>query len=484
MTDDRVERGQQALGARTWLALGAIVLGVFLIANDFTALSVAIPSIERELHTSVSRAQWVISGYALVFGVLIVTGGRLADLFGRKRAFLAGAAIFGLFSLLSGLAPTLTLLIVFRALMGVGGALMWPAALGLGYAVLPPAKKALAGGLILGVSGLGNAAGPLLGGWLTDAASWRLVFFINVSITVVAMLVILRLVPESGGDAAERSIDYRGVALISAGAVAVLLALDLGTGGGGFARPPILLLLAAGLALIAAFFVVERRQGEAALLPNSVLRNRVFTASCLAVLFMSPTFFAAVLFLPQLMQKQLGFTALLSGAGLLPLMGAFALTSFVAGPLYGRIGPKVAVSVGAALLVGGIFLLSGVSGGSTYTSLVAGMIVLGAGVGLFFSSVITVAITALDPSQSSLAGGIMYMCQVAGGAIGLGLNTVIVLAGSTLADGMRTAFRVDAVLGLVALGICIAFVHGPSHSEAHAAAPVLHHRALTHRVRA
>ena len=477
MPDDTVGEGQgQRLGARTWLALGAIVLGVFLIANDFTALSVAIPSIERELHTTVGKAQWVVNGYALVFGVLIVTGGRLADLFGRKRAFLAGAAIFGLFSLLSGLAPTLTLLIVFRALMGVGGALMWPAALGLGYAVLPPAKKALAGGLILGVSGLGNAVGPLLGGWLTDAASWRLVFFINVPVTVVAMLVIFRLVPESGGEAGERAIDSPGVALLSAGTVAVLLGLDLGTQGS-FGRPSVVLLLAAGLALLATFFVVERGQGEAALLPSSVLRNRMFAVSCLAVLFMAATFFSAVLFLPQLMQKQLGFSALLSGAGLLPLMGAFALTSFVAGPLYGRIGPKVASSAGAALLVCGIFWLSGVSGGSTYTSLVGGMIALGAGVGLFFSSIITVAVTALEPSRSSLAGGILYMCEVAGGAVGLGLNTVVVLHGATLADGMRAAFRMDGVLALVGLAICLAFVHGPKRSEAHAAARVLHHRA-------
>jgi EmrB/QacA subfamily drug resistance transporter len=476
MPDDvRNDTVEQKPGARTWLALGAIVLGVFLIANDFTALSVAIPSIEEQLHTTVGKAQWVINGYALVFGVLIVTGGRLADLFGRKRAFLAGAAVFGLFSLLSGLAPTLTLLIVSRALMGVGGALMWPAALGLGYAVLPPARKALAGGLILGVSGLGNAVGPLLGGWLTDAATWRLVFFINVPITVVAMLVVLRLVPESGGQAAERAIDYPGVALLSAGTVAVLMALDLGTDGG-FGRPSIVLLLVAGLALLAMFFLVERGQGEAALLPRSVLRNRTFSVACLAVLFMAATFFSAVLFLPQLMQKQLGFSALLSGAGLLPLMGAFALTSFVAGPLYGRIGPRIAVSAGAALLVGGIVWLSGVSGGSTYASLVGGMLVLGAGVGLFFSSIITVAVTALDPSQSSLAGGILYMCEVAGGAVGLGLNTAIVLHGPTLAEGMRMSFRVDAVLALIGLGICIGFVHGPTRSAAHAAAPVHHHR--------
>jgi len=467
--------GEERIGRSTWLALGAMALGVFVIANDFTALSVAIPRIEAQLHTTVSRAQWVINGYALVFGVLIVTGGRLADLFGRKRAFLAGASVFAFFSLLSGLMPTVELLIICRALMGVGGAVMWPAVLGLTYAILPAAKKALAGGLILGVAGLGNAVGPLLGGWLTDAATWRLVFFINVPITVFAMLVTLRVVPESAAQTAERGIDYRGIVLLSAGAVAVLLGLDLGTGAG-FGEPLVIGLIVGGLALLASFFLVERRQGDTALLPPDVLRNRVFSSACLTVLFMSAIFFSALLYLPQFMEKQLGFSALRSGAGLLPLMGAFALTSFSAGPLYNRLGAKVAVSAGVAFLAAGIFLLSDVSRDSTYSSLVAGMIVLGVGVGLFYSSVTTAAVTALDPSRSSLAGGIVYMCQVAGGAIGLGLNTAIVLAGATLADGIKVAFRVDAVLAVIGLGVCLAFVHGPKRSPAHAASPMAHHR--------
>jgi len=467
--------GEERIGRSTWLALGAMALGVFVIANDFTALSVAIPRIEAQLHTTVSRAQWVINGYALVFGVLIVTGGRLADLFGRKRAFLAGASVFAFFSLLSGLMPTVELLIICRALMGVGGAVMWPAVLGLTYAILPAAKKALAGGLILGVAGLGNAVGPLLGGWLTDAATWRLVFFINVPITVFAMLVTLRVVPESAAQTAERGIDYRGIALLSAGAVAVLLGLDLGTGAG-FGEPLVIGLIVGGLALLASFFLVERRQGDTALLPPDVLRNRVFSSACLTVLFMSAIFFSALLYLPQFMEKQLGFSALRSGAGLLPLMGAFALTSFSAGPLYNRLGAKVAVSAGVAFLAAGIFLLSDVSRDSTYSSLVAGMIVLGVGVGLFYSSVTTAAVTALDPSRSSLAGGIVYMCQVAGGAIGLGLNTAIVLAGATLADGIKVAFRLDAVLAVIGLGVCLAFVHGPKRSPAHAASPMAHHR--------
>jgi MFS family permease len=222
-------------------------LGVFVIANDFTALSVAIPKLDTDLHTTLNRAQWVINGYALVFGVLIVTGGRLADLLGRKRIFTFGAAIFGAFSLLCGVMPNVELLIACRALMGVGGALMWPAVLGLTYALLPADKKGMAGGMILGVAGFGNTVGPLLGGWLTDIATWRLVFFVNLPVTAFAMLVTQREVPESRGGGSEHGIDYPGIGLLSGGAIAVLVGLDLAQEDG-YTSPVIVALLCGGVA--------------------------------------------------------------------------------------------------------------------------------------------------------------------------------------------------------------------------------------------
>ena len=212
-------------------------------------------------------------------------------------------------------------------------------------------------------------------------------------------------------------------------------------------------------------------------MPADVLRNRVFSACCVTVLLISAIFFSSLLYLPQFLEDVLGFSALRAGAGLLPLMGAFALTSFAAGPLYNRMGPKAVVSAGVAFLAVGIFLLSGLDHGSTYASLVPGMIVVGMGVGLFFSSVTTAAVTALDPARSSLAGGIVYMCQVGGGSIGLGLNTAIVLSAATLAGGIRVAFRLDAVLALIGLGVSLWFVHGPRGPAGRAAAPPAHHRA-------
>jgi EmrB/QacA subfamily drug resistance transporter len=467
--DDRVSRN-------TWVALTAMALGVFVIANDFTALSVAIPEIEHDLSTSLTKAQWVINGYALVFGVLIVTGGRLADLFGRKRVFMIGATIFASFSLLAGLVPGVGLLIGSRMLMAIGGALMWPAILGMTYALLPDSKAGLAGGIILGVAGLGNAVGPMLGGFLTDVLSWRWVFFVNLPIAAFAMIVTARTVPESRAAGAQRHIDYGGIALVSTAIVLILVALDEGSTEG-FGSPAIVALFVVGALLLAAFFRFERGQGEGALVPSDVLRNKVFAAACLATLLMSAIFFSALLYVPQFFEKILDYSALRSGAGLLPMMGVFAATSFVAGSLYNRIGGRIVVASGAACLGAGILLLSFVDTGSGYGAFVPGMIVLGVGVGLFYSAVTTIAVTSLDPSRSSLAGGIVYMCQIAGGAVGLGLNTALVTSASSLADGISLAFKVDAALALVGFVVVLAFIGNPAPAEGHPRALRWRHRA-------
>jgi EmrB/QacA subfamily drug resistance transporter len=524
---------QQSLDRTTILALMAMGVAVFIVANDFTALAVALPAIEKQFDSDVSTVQWVINAYALTFGVLIVVGGRLADIFGRKRIFLLGAAVFAGFSLLGGFAQSADWLIGCRALMGVGGALMWPAILGMTYAALPESKAGLAGGLILGAAGIGNAVGPMFGGILTDALSWRWIFFVNVPIAAFGALVTVLAIHQQEPAQKDHRLDYAGVVTLSVGLVALLIALDQVTDWG-WTNPRIIGLILVCAALLGCFAMIERRAGQVALVPVDVIANRNFRAACLTVLLMSAIFFAVLLYLPQFMQKILGYSPLKAGVGLVPMMGTFALASFAAGPLYAKLGPKLIVTLGAAAITLGIMLLSLLGENSGYGGLVAGMVVLGVGVGLFYSSITTAGVTALDASRAALAGGIVYMFQIAGGAIGLGLNTTIFTSrsesnldahvsalGATITDrqvdlahgilagtessrrviaafpsevgqrleglvrdafvaGMHTAFRVDAALAFGALIVAALFVGGSLHPHVrHTHQPRrAHHRAL------
>lgn len=458
------------------LGMVAMAVAVFVVANDFTALSVALPSIEKSFGTSVNTSQWVINGYAMVFGVAIVTGGRLADMFGRRRIFFIGAGVFAAFSMVGGLAPNIWLLLAGRFLMGIGGAMMWPAILGMTFSLLPKSKAGLAGGLILGSAGFGNAFGPLLGGALTDTIGWEWVFFLNLPITIAAVIITYFVVKPDEERKDHESIDYLGMAVLTIGLFALLLALDLGTRVG-WAKPLILGLFAMSGVALAKFFFVERRAGSRALVPDDVMSNGSFAAACLATLLMSAIFFAALLYLPQFMSRVLKFSAIESGAGLLPMMGTFAVTSFVAGRLYARLGPKVSVTGGGLFLAAGMFLLSRVSPTTTYDELIPGMVVLGIGVGLFYSSITTAAITSLDDSRASLGGAIVYMAQIAGGSIGLGANTAIVLSASHMADGIHIAFLVNAILALCGAVVALLFVGGPLDKAKLEAAWVHRHRA-------
>ena len=411
------------------MPLVAMGLGVLILANDFSALNVALPQIEKDFDAQVSTVQWVVNAYALVFGMLIVAGGRLADVFGRRRIFFIGAGIFTVFSILGGAAQDIDWLIASRALMGIGGALMWPAILGMTYAALPEDKAGLAGGLILGVAGLGNVIGPLLGGVLTEELSWRWIFFANVPIAAFAVLVTLWKMHQVEVRTEGERIDYWGIATLSVALVALLVAFDQATDWG-WGDPRIVALLAVFVVLVPVFVLIERRMGQSALIPPDVARNVSFAASCLAILLMSPTFFASLLYLPQFMIKLFGYNPIQAGLGLLPMMGTFAITSFIAGPLYNRLGPKIIITAGAGCVALGPFLLSFAHSDATLGTLVPGMVVLGIGAGLFYSSATTAGVTAVGPARSSLAGGLVYMFQIAGGAVGLGLTTAVFTSGA------------------------------------------------------
>jgi len=437
-----------------------MAVAVVVIANDFSAINVALPTMEQDFDTDVNTIQWVVNAYALTFGVLIVTGGRLADMFGRRNAFFLGTAIFASMSALGGAAQTESWLIAARVLMGIGGALMWPAILGMTYELLPEEKAGLAGGIIIGAAGLGNAIGPLIGGVLTQELSWRWIFFLNVPIAIFAVGVTWFLVHVKEPEPGERRIDYPGIAAVSVGLVSLLIALDQ-VADWGWSDPRVIGLLVLAAATLVAFLPLERRAGTHALVPREVMRNESFTASCIAILFMSATFFAALLYLPQFMEKQLGYSPLEAGVGMLPFLATFALVSFVAGPLYNRLGAKPLVVFGAACITLAPFLFSQVDVDSGYDSLIVGMVVLGIGIGSFYPTATTAGVTSVDESQTSLAGGIIYMFQIAGGSIGLGLTTTVFSAAvPPFVDGVQAGFRLDAALSLVGLLVAIAFVGG------------------------
>src|SRR6201992_1600701 len=198
-----------------YLALFAIGIATVTIANDFSAINVALPTMEQDFDTNINTIQWIVNAYALTFGVMIVTGGRLADMFGRRNAFFLGAALFALFSAAGGAAPNESILIVTPALMGIGAALMLPSIIGMTHALLPGEKAGLAGGCFMGRAGLGNAVGPLIGGVFTDLLTWRWIFFLNVPIAAFAVGVIWWSVHLDEPEDSDHAIDYPGIASIS-----------------------------------------------------------------------------------------------------------------------------------------------------------------------------------------------------------------------------------------------------------------------------
>jgi EmrB/QacA subfamily drug resistance transporter len=453
-----------------WLALFAIGVATVTIANDFSAINVALPTMEGDFHTNINTIQWVVNAYALTFGVMIVTGGRLADMFGRRNAFFLGAAIFAVFSAAGGAAPNETILIVTRALMGVGGALMLPSIIGMTYALLPEEKAGLAGGIIMGAAGLGNAIGPLVGGVFTDLLTWRWIFFLNVPIALFAIAVIWASVHLDEPESPDHKLDYPGIASISIGLVSLLIALDQ-VDDWGWGDPRVIAMLAIAVIGIVAFVPIERRAGSHGLVPPAIIANRGFAASCVAILCMSATFFASLLYLPQFMERQLGFSPLEAGLGIIPALGTFALVSFVAGPLYERVGAKRLATFGAACMCAAAILFSLVGAGDSYGALVPGMIVLGIGIGSFYSTATTAGVTSVDESQASLAGGIVYMFQIAGGSIGLGLTTTIFSANvPPFIDGFQAGFRLDAGIALVGVVVSLLFVGGALLGRRRAAA--------------
>jgi EmrB/QacA subfamily drug resistance transporter len=461
------------LDRRTKLALVAMSLAVFVIANDITSLSVALPQIERTFHTDVETVQWVMNAYTLVFGVLIVTGGRISDSFGRRRTFFFGIAIFAGFSAVAAVAWSSGVLIGARTVMGIGAALIWPSVVGLIFALVPADRAGLAGGLLIGVSGLGNALGPMIGGLLTDQLSWRWILVLNLPIAAAAVFFVHRFIRPDGESASRERLDWAGVATLSTCLVALLVALDQASDWG-WGDGRIIGLETISLLGLAGFVLTQRRAGPHALVPRDIVGNRSFAAACLTIVLVAGTWFATMLYAPQYMERILGFSALLAGVSLLPMLLTFSLAAFGSGPLYNRIGARPLLVCGVVCMPLGVLLLSLVSTTSSYTATVPGLLLIGVGTGVFFSSVTNAALTSLDPSRTGVGSGITFMFQLVAGAVGVGIATTVFTGVSRaqpgidagFVDGLHAALRVTA--GIAACGLVTVWwiVRRPDPSQA------------------
>lgn len=454
--------------AGRWVLL-ATVLGSGLAFIDATVVNIALPHIGTSLHAGAAGLQWTVNGYTLSLTALILLGGSLGDRFGRRRVFVIGVGWFAAASLLCGLAPNIQTLIAARVLQGVGGALLAPGALAILEASFQPQDRARAIGAWSGLGGIAGALGPFLGGWLVQAASWRLVFLINVPLAAVVAVVALRHVPETRNPAAARRLDLAGV-LTGAGGLAGLTY--------GFTAWPVLgptsstVLVALGLGVAGMLgFVFTERHSSHPMLPLEVFASRAFTAANL-VTFAVYAALGGVLFLVVLnLQVVAGFGPLAAGTAMLPITVPMLLFSARAGALAQRIGPRIPMTVGPMTCAGALFLLARIGADASYLrAVLPGVLLLGLGLSLTVAPLTATALGALDERHAGVASGVNNAVARAAGllavavlplAAGIGTGSLtdpaalaptyrvaMLLCAGVLLGGAATAFTaIPAVLG-------------------------------------
>ena len=388
---------------KTWVLVAA-VLGSAMTFIDGSAVNVALPVIQRELGADAAQMQWVIEGYALFLSALILLGGSLGDLYGRKRLFLIGIVIFAAASMGCVVAPSVGVLIAARCVQGIGAACAMPESLALISATFSGAERGRAIGTWSGFASITGAAGPVLGGWLAQHASWRWVFLVNIPIAIAVIAISWRGYPESRDEAMPHRLDVVGAILATAGLGAFTFGLIQSQGG----RPGVLgiVTLAAGIAMLAAFIIVESRS-PAPMMPLDLFRSRVFAAANLYTLFLYAALGGSLYFLPYLLIDVQRYTPTAAGAALLPfviLMFAFSRWS---GGLVAHVGARLPLVAGAVLAGLGFvaFALPGL-GGSYWTTYFPAALLLGLGGTLFVAPLTTTVFDAVDTEKSGVASGV------------------------------------------------------------------------------
>jgi EmrB/QacA subfamily drug resistance transporter len=446
-----------------------------MVFLDETVVNVALPSIKVDLGFSEATLSWVVSAYIVVFGGLVLLGGRLADLLGRRRMFLVGTAVFGAASLLDGLAQSEAMLLGARALQGVGAALATPAALALVTALFPVQAERLKALTIWGaLSGLGFAVGILIGGAITEAASWRWVFLINVPVAIASLAVVPRLVAESRSGA-RQSFDLAGAATVTVGLTALVYTL-VKAPAYGWGSATTHALFAGAFGLLAAFAAVERHSA-APLIPSGFLHQRSALVPNVLQLLLGVTAISSLFMLTLYTQQVLGYTPLQAGLAYLPLAIGVASATAVANQVVGRTGPWPVAVAGLAIAAAGMVIMG--------TQVLPGMIVLGLGAGLSFVSITTAALESVEDSASGVASGLLSTTVQIGGALGVAVLVGVVVtqrandlvaSGSTplaaQVGGLQLAFLIAAAVALVASLVALVALRGSNRNELSAPADV------------
>jgi EmrB/QacA subfamily drug resistance transporter len=402
---------------RKWWTLGSMSFALFMIMLDNTVVNVALPSIQSDLGASLSALEWTVNAYTLVFAVLLVTGGRLGDIFGRRRAFLFGVVVFALSSATAGFAPNDLSLVLSRAVQGIGAAFMMPATLSIITNAFPAHERGKAIGTWAGVSALALALGPVVGGFLTEQVSWRAIFFLNLPVAVLAVFVTLAATRESRDPHVPRTVDYAGVATLTMGIGALVLALVEGNGWG-WGSPRIVALLALSVAGLVSFVLVEQRT-RFPMVEFSFLHSRTFVGTNGIAFVVSFAMLAMFFFMALYMQNILGYSALEAGIRFLPATVVIIVAAPIAGRLTDRIGARIPIAVGLSLVAVALYMQSRITVDTTYSYLLPTFSLMGLGIGLTMSPMSTAAMNAVDATKAGLASGTLSMSRMVGGTFGV-----------------------------------------------------------------
>jgi EmrB/QacA subfamily drug resistance transporter len=455
---------------RRWIVLALLVAAQFMVVLDVAIVNVALPSIRTDLHFSQVSLQWVITAYTILFGGVLMLGGRLADLLGRRRMFMLGLALFTSFSLLDGLAWSEGSLIAFRAAQGLGAALLSPAALSILTTTFSEGRERnLALGIWGAASGSGGAAGVLLGGALTSGFGWSWIFFINVPVGIAVIALAPFLLRESNAGLTHRHFDLAGAASITGGLMLLVYALTRAAQHG-WGSVTTVVLLAASAALIAAFFAIESRS-KAPLLPLRIFRLRTLSGSNLAGLLMGAAIFSMFFLLTLYMQEVLHYSPLHTGLAYIALTLTIIVFSGLAQALVTRVGVRLVLPTGLALSAVALVLFARLPvHGSYFSDLLPPFLIAGLGLALAFVPMSIGALTGVHPADAGVASGLINTNQQIGGAIGVAVATTIAASvtthyvnshagasafgGAALTDGFHAAFYVLA--GVAAVGAALA----------------------------